>query len=89
MDIHEYVMIVCALLLSGYLFLELCSLLEAFNNYLDSVTEKNEEQARFYAAVRDKQELLSKKILLSIEQDYPEAVMFNTERNKDEISKRE
>ena len=58
MDVIDFIILSCTVIFAGTIIWEFISLSEALVQYIESVTAKNQELAKLYGIMRDKQALL-------------------------------
>lgn len=81
-------MFICICVVIANFLWDLFSLFELFIQYLESITAKNEEQVKLYAVIRKKQELIRKKMMLSISRDFSVPIeILNTDDDKQDDKK--
>ena len=58
MEVIDFVILSCTVIFAGTIIWEFISLSDALVQYIESVTAKNQELAKLYGIMRDKQALL-------------------------------
>ena len=58
MEVIDFVILSCTVIFAGTIIWEFISLSDALVQYIESVTAKNQELAKLYGVMRDKQALL-------------------------------
>ena len=83
MNVIDFVILSCTVIFAGTVIWEFISLSDALVQYIESVTAKNQELAKLYGIMRDKQALLCWQEEVNIKNKHKSEIEASTPEDKD------